>query len=492
MHKGDGKLDGHGVRRIARNSAFVFTARVFDVTVLIVTIALIARYLGVTDFGLFAFVSAITVFLGPISDFGFERITTREIAGNSELADKYLGTAIICRIVLTVAIVLLILVATWMLGWDAKVVHAIYISTATHLLISMGMIGIGTIRAYEKMEYELAVKSVFNLVYFILVIFVINYDLGFLAVFGARLVSSFLQSAVLLIVTFSRFLKPNFSFDTARIRYMFSEAVPLGIFTLLLTASFNVDIFVLKYYWGPDDVALFSAAHRIILQLQTVPMAIVMALFPHFVRMARGSSDALRLAYSRTFKLMFILSMPLPAILTIVSLPVITLLFGSEFAVASVSLKILSWTIPLLFLIYLQSFLMTSEGRQVFNTISAGVCLLINFLLDLLLVPEYRFIGASVATLISYLVFFLTSLYFVSRTLGIPPLLEILPKPLIAAAAVGAGFVLVKRNVGGIAEIAMVASLFLVIYFLVLYFVRTLNPDELSVIRTIFSRRKNR
>jgi len=67
--------------RLTRNSAFIFLARLTDLTVAIASIALIARYLGVVDFGYFAFVTAITIFLVPFTDFGFERIITREIAG---------------------------------------------------------------------------------------------------------------------------------------------------------------------------------------------------------------------------------------------------------------------------------------------------------------------------------------------------------------------------------------------------------------------------
>lgn len=69
--------DYPGIARIARNSIFVFSAKVLDIGVSLVATAITARYLGVTDFGNFAFVMAITMFIGPFVDFGFERITMR-------------------------------------------------------------------------------------------------------------------------------------------------------------------------------------------------------------------------------------------------------------------------------------------------------------------------------------------------------------------------------------------------------------------------------
>ena len=84
--------------RLAKNSIFVFFARITDLLVALISTALIARYLNVTDFGNFAFVMAITIFLIPLTDFGFERILTREIAKDMKKADKYFGSAIIARV----------------------------------------------------------------------------------------------------------------------------------------------------------------------------------------------------------------------------------------------------------------------------------------------------------------------------------------------------------------------------------------------------------
>lgn len=477
--------DCHGVARIARNSVFVLSARVLDIGIALVSTAFIARYLGVTDFGYFAFVMAITIFIGPFTDLGFERIITREIACNKKSADRYLGSAVMARIFLSVIIVFIIYSITIFFDWDKKIIQAIYISTLAQLFTSMGMLAVGTFRAFERMEFELLLNFIPNIIYIALILVVIRYDLGFLSIFGARIFASLLQMLVLMAVTIRRFVKPILNIDIKLLKHLFKEAMPLGIFALLLTASFKVDVFVLNHFKGPEDVSLFEAAHRIIMQLQILPISISISLFPYFSRLAREPNNSLSFSFYRYFKFMLIISLPLPILIIFASNFIISILYGNSFIAASLSLSILSWTIAFLFLISLQTFVITAKGRQVLNTISAGICFLINFLLDIILVPKYGYLGASYATLISYILLFAVSFYFVSKTVGVPPIGKILPKPLLSAGGMGIGCLFLYGR-GGLASVMIGSTIILTIYVIMIYILKTFTPDEVSTIRSTF------
>ena len=478
------------VARLAKNSAFVFFARTTDIGVAIVSTALIARYLGLIDFGYFAFVTAITIFLVPFTDFGFERITTRDIASNKKLADRYLGSSIIARILLSIMVIMVIYAITMFFHWDKKVIQAIYISTFAQLFISMGMLAIATFRAFERMEFEFLLNFIFNIIYIVLIINVIIFDLGFLSIFASRMVAGLFHMLILMVVVIRKFVTPVLNIDIKLLKYLFREAIPLGIFALLLTASFKVDVFVLNYFSGPEDVSLFESAHRIVLQLQVLPISIVIALFPYFSRLARESNDYLKLSFYKSFKFMLIISLPLPILIIFASNFIISILYGDNFSDASLLLNILSCTISFLFLISLQSFVLTSKGRQILNTISAGICFITNLLLDIIFVPKYGCLGASFATLVSYIIFFAVSFYFVSKTVGVPPMGEILLKPLMSAVGMGMGCFFLYGK-GGFALVAgMVIAL--IIYVTMIYVLKTFTPDEVSIIKSIFLKQKFR
>ena len=477
-------IPNENIIRLVKNSAFVFLARITDMGVAVISTALIARYLGVTDFGYYAFVMAITLMLIPFTDFGFERIVTREIAGNKKLAERYLGSSVIARSFFSVIIVVAIYGITVIFDWDKKIIEAIYISTLTQLCVSMGMLAIGTFRAFEKMEYELLLNFIYNIVYLSLLIFVIRSDLGFLYIFVARFLASLINMSTLMTFAVHKFVKPILKIDIKLIAYLFREAMPLGMFALLFTASMRVDVYILNYFRGPYDVSLFEAAHRIILQLQVIPLSIVLALFPYFARLSKKSKDSLSFSFYKSFKYMLIISLPLPVLLTMSSNPIISLLYGNAFSDASLSLNLLSWTLPFLFLISLQSFVLTSEGKQILNTISAGIGFMTKLILDILLVQEYGYLGASFATLISYIILFALLLYFVFKTIRVPPLSEIVSKPLLSIGGIGILSYFIY-NKAGLNLIMVKWAAVIATYITVMYFLKAFTPDELSIFKSI-------
>lgn len=478
--------------RIAHNSLFVLVARGTDLVVALLATMLIARYLGIVEFGNFAIVTTISLFLGPVADFGFERIITREIAKDRENAGRYLGAAIVTRVVFSLLIIALLFAATsWLIQWDPKVERAIYLSTVAQLFTSMGMLAVGTFRAFERMEIELLLNFAVNIAYIGLLGAVIVFDGGFVLVFAARLIASLMQMIILLSVVTRKFVRPVLTVDKKLLMHMFAEAAPLGIFAILLTAVFRMDVFVLNYYKGPLDVSMFDASHRIIMQIQIIPMSIMIALFPFISTVAARSNDALKSSYGRAFKIMLIISIPLPIVMTLASSAIIIVLYGASFARAAASLSILSWTLPFLFLILLQTFVMTAYGRQGFNTISAAIGFVVNLLLNLLLVPSYGFVGASYATLISYALLFFLTYYFLARTVGVPRMGDVLPKPLLAAAAMGGVAYLLDGRATGLFVVAA-TGLVLLCYALALYALKAFSFDEIETIKGLLSRKRKR
>ena len=200
------------------------------------------------------------------------------------------------------------------------------------------------------------------------------------------------------------------------VKFIIRESLPLGIFSLLLTLIFKVDVFFLNWFGNKTDVALFESPHRLITQMQIFSMAISSSLFPVLSRFAgRNSNSSLQLYYSNTYKFLLIIGILISVLLFLGGRPLIVTLFGGAFRDAAASLKILSPIMVFLFLISLQNFFLTAIGRQLLNMVSISIALIINISLDILLIPHYSFIGASIATLISYFFLLMVNSYFVSK-----------------------------------------------------------------------------
>ncbi|MBI5403773.1 MAG: oligosaccharide flippase family protein, partial [Ignavibacteriae bacterium] len=75
--------EGYGsnlLNRLFKNSFFLVTSRISDIGVAIITTPFIARYLGLKAFGDYALVTAISIFVKPLVEFGSEAIICRDVA----------------------------------------------------------------------------------------------------------------------------------------------------------------------------------------------------------------------------------------------------------------------------------------------------------------------------------------------------------------------------------------------------------------------------
>ena len=178
-------------RRVAKNSLFLLISRSFGISTVVITFALIARYLGTELFGFYAVVTAISITLRPLADFGFERIICREISKRKDDADLYLNTTIIVRITFSTILFLSTLILLKAFSpWNRDINIAVMIAIVTELIMSMNATFLSVMRAFERMEFELLANIAHKLAYLSFILAVILFDFGFLAIFYARFIAS--------------------------------------------------------------------------------------------------------------------------------------------------------------------------------------------------------------------------------------------------------------------------------------------------------------
>ncbi|HDO25537.1 MAG TPA: hypothetical protein ENG95_02680, partial [Nitrospirae bacterium] len=92
------------VKKVTKNSIFVFSARVIEAILNLVVFAIIARYLGVKGFGLYSFVIAIIWVLSPMLFLGLNQILARDVAVNKEKAPHSIGNGLVLNLLMTMPV----------------------------------------------------------------------------------------------------------------------------------------------------------------------------------------------------------------------------------------------------------------------------------------------------------------------------------------------------------------------------------------------------
>ena len=143
-------------------------------------------------------------------------------------------------------------------------------------------------------------------------------------------------------------------------------------------------------------------------------------------------------------------------------------------------LQIFGWVLAFMFLNFFMERMLISGNKQLLMVTIAAITLIVNVLLDLALIPSMSYIGAGIATLISEIVLFTLSFYFVSKYISSFALSKVIPKPIIAGFGTFC-FAIVFRDINAVAGGFLVISVYLVI----LLAVKTFTPDEMDILKRV-------
>jgi len=401
------------LRTLAKNTAAVFTTNVLDLSLGFLLLGIVSRYLGPVRCGNYFVIVAVAEILKIIADFGVEGIIIREVARDRAHAGTLMGAALALRWFIFGAAFLIELFVVISLGMPFSLIVALAVATISQFFASTAMLFISVYKGFEKMGYETLLAVVLRVLSVGLLCLVALYDLGLIAVFIAIAFSQLVRMVIGLAIIHGKFARVRLIFSARLWKKLLGASYPLGFSAFFLFVSFRIGVLVIKALGKLEDVSLFSLPHMVVLQLAVISSAVVVALFPVFSRLALSSSDALKVAFDKSFKLVFALGLILFMLIVKYAPLIVVAIGGAAFAPSGAALRVLGCTIPFLFLVHLLHFLLISADRQGYVLASFIICFSLNLCLDILVVPRWGYIGVSWAALVSYAVLFIVSFIFV-------------------------------------------------------------------------------
>lgn len=476
------KIKPQAANRIAKNSVFSIIARSSEGLAGIITIILTTRYLGVINFGEYAYIRAIAFALSPIIAFGSLRILIREIAVKKEQAPAYIMSGLILNLLMTIIVGAIAAIIAFASYLSSTAILALYLALFSHLLLIMTNTIGAVFIADEKMIYDAATSIIARLLTIIFFFIVVYYKLGLMGFFVALLLANALGLFSAFLILFYKFFKLKWGFNLQYLIYIFKEAFPLALSNLMYQGYTYINVFQLKMSWDLAQVSLFQAPQRIIAPLLMVPNSFLYAAVPTLSRLAHSSDthSSLQYAYRTTLKYILIISIPISIYGTIDALRLVSILFGKQFSASAISFQLLVWAIIPMFVNSLLGFLLTSMKKQRALLISTVICLIANLAAGFILIPHYGHAGASLAFLISSFVLLMVNFYYISKYLAAVPLHRIALQPLVAGAVMFI-FLFLLANKFNMAMSGISAFL---IYFVVLYVSGTFTADEIELFKS--------
>jgi len=469
-------------RRVARNTGIIIIGDVvFRLISLFVTIYL-ARYLGAIGFGKYSFVFAYIAFFGIISDIGLRAILVREMSRNSLITPKLIGNAYIIKLILAVFAVVLPIIIISLASYPSDTITYVCIAAFTLPFMSFSDLYTAIFQANLRMEYNVISKLTFKVLSAGLIFWII-FSRGTLTQIILALVFSEMVRT-LISYSFSRKLvRPQFEIDSGLWRYLFKEALPIALSSVIWIIYYQIDIVMLSPMQGDAAVGVYSAAHKLFEPFSLIPMALMTSLFPVMSKAFKTSRERLIKSYRLGIKYLLIMALPIAIGTALLSDKIILLIYGAEFAESATVLQILIWALVFNFVNSLLLHLLISIDEQKLNTLSTGICAIVNIALNFILIPILSYNGAAIATVATHAVLFIASFYFVSKHLQMLSIHKIVIKPVISGLIMGT-FVYYFLGV----NMFLLVPSAVIIYFGALLTLKTFSKEDWDIVKKVLGR----
>jgi len=283
---------------------------------------------------------------------------------------------------------------------------------------------------------------------------------------------------------FSRkFVKPQFVIDFGLWKYLFKEALPLAVTSVMWVIYYQIDKIMLSVMMGDAPVGIYSAAYKLCEPFSLIPGALMVSLFPIMSAYFKCSKERLIKSYRLSFKYVFVIMLPIATGTTLLADKIILLIYKAPFAASITVLQILIWTMVLVSVNHILSNLLVSIDKQRLYTISTGLCVITNITLNFFLIPALSYNGAAIATVATNVVLFAACFYFVSKHLQVLPIHKIAIKPAIGGLIMGT-FVYYFVEV----NISLLVSLAGIVYLVALLALKTFSKEDWEIAKKIVRR----
>jgi len=410
-------MSSPGVRRILSNTGWLFIDRIVRMGLGLLVGLWVARYLGPEQFGIFNYATAFITIFSVIASMGLETSVVRDLVRNPENAPEILGTTFVLRLLGAVTAYGAACATIWIMHpQDPVTVWAVAILGAGMIFQATDTIDLW-FQAKVRAKFTVIAKSAAFFALSLAKVALILNGAPLLAFVWAGLTELALGMAALCLsyhIAGGEFRAWRFS--TAQAIAQLKDGWPLVLSAFSVIIYMKIDQVMLGGMRGNAEVGIYSAAVRLSEVWYFIPTAIATSVYPTIVASKEVDEglylNRIQMLYDYTVWIFLIIAAPI----SLLSGPLVTLLFGPDYREAGIILAIHIWSSIFVSLGVARGKWLVTEGLMRFAMLTQMMGCISNILLNLLLIPKMGGTGAAIATLISYAIASYLSCFFHPKT----------------------------------------------------------------------------
>ncbi|MBI1858692.1 MAG: flippase [Candidatus Melainabacteria bacterium] len=416
---------------------YLFSSSIITIGIKVVTIAYIARRLGVEQFGLY---SALIAFIGLfqfISDFGLNKTLLKYGSKNLHQASISFGNALFAKSILILPLLICVGISGYFAGYNNDTYLSLMLFATSMIFDSYAHV-FSSIRritgSFKLISFFRIVKTLVTLAVYVYVLYV--YNSVFVLALATLLLTMFMF--VVSLINTVMLLKPRLKLSI--LKDFFQDSILFSLNDLFINIYARIGIVILSFFNELFVVGVYSAALRFTKIAILLPRQIRFAMLPTMYRLLDDkssieekiepidpevddvaiSSEALiegdlkksKKVFNLMLKYMSFFSTPVAILIFYFSESIIHLIFGSKYDSSIPFVQLFTVFIFFRFIETPFGLYYLGLNRHKDLIILQGIASAINILLCFLLIPSLAGFGAAMSTNISEIIFVVLVLFF--------------------------------------------------------------------------------
>ena len=386
--------------KLMSNISWIVFGRLVYMLLNFIVSLIIARYLGPSKYGLLGYAASYTTFFASICSLGINSIIVRELVNHKDKNGEIIGTAIFLRIVSSCLSFIIILLISFVVDKKELLTKAIVAIYSTHIVIQSFEIFTYWFQSQLQSKYaEIAATIAYvTMSIYMIIMLLAKKDVIW---FSASKSVEFLMLSFFLYLVYKKkngqklLIKKETGIKLLRDSYHF-------IISGMMVALYNsTDRFMLKQMLSESDVAYYTTAVTISGLCAFLLSAIIQSFAPIIIEAKQRDEKIYLKRNKELYAIIFYISISISVFIALFAKPIIHLLYGNAYLLASTPLIILTWYTAFSYLGVARDTWIVCEKKQRYSKYIYIIAALVNILINYITIPIYGASGAAFASLIT-------------------------------------------------------------------------------------------
>lgn len=403
-------------RAIFINTASQVVARVLTLALSLVSIKLLANYLGVYGVGQYNTINTYAGIVIVIADLGLFSVAVREIIKHPEREKTILGNTLAVRMISALVAAGVSALLVYFTGYEQAIKSGVLIASFYILFNLIGSVYDVLLQARLKMQYSALAELISRAISLAALALVIYYRGNFYLIIGT--IGVYGLATYLLKYYFARrILKFGIEYDKVLALKIINMAWPLGLVFIVNNIFFKLDTLMLFAIKGAGAVGIYSVAYRVLEVTLFVGGFFANSLLPDISKNISRDKEQVGNIVSKAIPIMIYLALPVTLLCVVLPGEIIQFLSNADFVAGANTLRVLAFVLPLIYCdILLGAVLIANDERKYMIKVAVAI-LLINFTANLYMISRFSYMGAAVTTLVSEVLLLAINYLYVRRVI---------------------------------------------------------------------------